>query len=277
KNKNITKHKIHGLDNEETYVFWITAYDHSGRESGPSNEKKLNRASYRSPEDEKNSDDRNGSDSADIDIDAEKRVHIYPGQSIQAAIEAADNGDEIIIHQGVYREKINFIGKALTVKSTDPDDPVVVAGTIIDGADLPMPGSIVTFMTNEGGDSILNGITIRNGNFVFGGGIYCSSSPTIINCTISGNSAKYGGAVCCLSSSATIANCVINNNKATLGGGIFCLTSSSSITNCTIKNNSATSIGGIYCFFSSLTVTDCTITKNSGGSSGGIACLTKIP
>ncbi|GAI61123.1 unnamed protein product, partial [marine sediment metagenome] len=32
-----------------------------------------------------------------------------------------------------YYENINFLGKAITVRSTDPNDPNVVAATIIDG------------------------------------------------------------------------------------------------------------------------------------------------
>lgn len=45
--------------------------------------------------------------------------------SIQAAINAAVNGDEIIVAPGRYLENINFLGKAITVRSIDPDDQFV--------------------------------------------------------------------------------------------------------------------------------------------------------
>ena len=48
------------------------------------------------------------------------------GPTIQAAINASVNGDEIIVAQGTYPEAIDFLGKAITVRSTDPTDPVVV-------------------------------------------------------------------------------------------------------------------------------------------------------
>ena len=56
-----------------------------------------------------------------------------PYCSIQTAINAAVNGDEVIVAEGVYFENINFNGKAITLRSTDPLNPAVVAATIING------------------------------------------------------------------------------------------------------------------------------------------------
>jgi pectin methylesterase-like acyl-CoA thioesterase len=47
--------------------------------------------------------------------------------TIQAAIDAAEDGDVIVVRPGNYNEKINFNGKNITLRSTDPDDPEVVA------------------------------------------------------------------------------------------------------------------------------------------------------
>lgn len=56
----------------------------------------------------------------------------YP--SIQAAIEDAENNDTIIVDPNTYYENINFRGKAITLTSTDPNNPAVVAATIINGS-----------------------------------------------------------------------------------------------------------------------------------------------
>ena len=120
--------------------------------------------------------------------------------TIQGAIDAAQDGDKIVVQPGLYPENINFRGKAILLTGTNPLDPAVVTSTIIDGN---MKGSVVTFNSGETGRSVLTGFTIRNGSGTlrdekrYGGGIYCGlrSAPTIRHNKIVNNTADVGGAI----------------------------------------------------------------------------------
>lgn len=134
--------------------------------------------------------------------------------SIQSAINDAAEKDVIVVQPGIYYENINFLGKKITVQSTDPDDPAVVAATIIDGsapAD-PARASVVTFCSGEDNESILTGFTIRGGTGSWlavawkyqglrwnrcGGGVVCYNlaAPLIEKNVFIQNSAGQGGAV----------------------------------------------------------------------------------
>lgn len=119
-------------------------------------------------------------------------------------------------------------------------------------------------------DATIDGFTITGGNArlsptnTAGGGIYIKdSSPTISNCTVSGNSGKLGGGIYMKRSSATIANCAISGNSATQGGGIYDDASFAIITNCTVFDNSAnTKGGGMYFWRSDPTITNCILWGN---------------
>ncbi len=119
----------------------------------------------------------------------------------------------------------------------------------------------------------------RGGDRGFGGGIVNndSSSPTITNCTFSGNSALYGGGMCNLnSSSPTITNCTFSGNSALFGGGMCNLNSSSpTITNCTFSGNSAGYGGGIL--NSSPTITNCILWGNTADEGSEIYNLGSLP
>ena len=136
--------------------------------------------------------------------------------TIQKGIDKAGKGDLVEVKAGTYYETIDFKGKAITLRGTDPNSWLVVAATIIDANGS---GNVVTFSNSEDGNSVLEGFTIRNGNT----GIYCGkASPTIWNCVITGNKNRKsgGGMFNSRSSSApTVINCVFAKNKAARYGG----------------------------------------------------------
>ena len=104
--------------------------------------------------------------------------------TIQGAISDPNTvaGDEIVVAPGTYNEIIDFLGKAITVRSAsgDPND------TIIDGGG---GGSVVTCSSGEGSSTVLDGFTITNGSATTGGGMYnVNSNPTVTNCIFWGNS-----------------------------------------------------------------------------------------
>jgi hypothetical protein len=77
--------------------------------------------------------------------------------TIQGAIVSAVDGDRVLVEPGTYFENINFLGKAITISSTE--GPEI---TFIDGGGVD---SVVTFNTDEGPESVIKGFTIRNGVF----------------------------------------------------------------------------------------------------------------
>src|ERR1700738_4343800 len=83
-------------------------------------------------------------------------IHVPADQpTIQAGINAAVNGDTVLVSPGTYVENINFLGKAITVASAK--GPKV---TIIDGN---KKDSVVIFNHQETTASVLSGFTIQNG------------------------------------------------------------------------------------------------------------------
>lgn len=210
---------------------------------------------------------------------AERLIPVDFG-TIQSAIDASADGDIITITPGIYWENINFLGKAITVRSTDPNNPLIATATVIDGG---KQGSVVTFENGEGNGSILSGVTVQNGSSIrYAGGIHCqNSSPGISHCIITHNSSvdSGGGIGCDQTSSPTISNCNLIENSSLSGAGIFCDRSSPTIVDCLISKNLAINSensrggGGIFINNSAPSISKCTITNNSASCGGGINCF----
>ncbi len=222
-----------------------------------------------------------------IAASAQAVTRYVPGQyaTIQIAINLCSDGDTVIVAPGTYHERINFNGRNITLTSSNPDDPSIVAATVINGSNV---GSVVTFSSGENNLCRIAGFKITNGNSNYGGGIYCvSSSPTISKCIITGNKtpgigAARGAGIYCSSSGAVITSCTISKNTANtnnaMGGGI-CGDGDNSLTieKCIIENNRAGTAGASYsgrggglCFVKAPSIIkNCVITGNSSTYQGG--------
>ncbi len=170
--------------------------------------------------------------------------------TLQAAIDDASDGDLIVAAPGTYAEGIDFNGKALTVRSQDANDPLVVSETILDGTGTDAAAS---FVVGEDANSVLSGFTLTGGRY----GIICSgTTPTILNCRILGNAEM--GIHVSGSSDPTIVNCIIAENG---GPGIHLYDDSvAAVDHCTIVGNSGSGIAGI-----AAVVTNSILWNNGGG------------
>lgn len=136
-------------------------------------------------------------------------IDVAAGGSIQAAIEAAADGDVVAVAPGTFTEDLDFSGKAIRVVGAGPLSIVRGTGT----------GPVVKFATGEGGDSVLDSLTITGGVADRGGGIFIdNSSPTIARTVIFDNRARFqGSAIYLRASGADIHNNLIAYNLTAQG------------------------------------------------------------
>ena len=144
----------------------------------------------------------------------------------------------------------------------------------------------------------ISGFSITNGSAPGdnGGGIFNeggnSATLRLSDCTVSGNSADFGGGIFNLNGALTVNNCTISGNGAAFsGGGIVNSASDAAaaltITNSTISDNSATANdgGGILngatgsvASIASVIVSNSTLSGNSAtGNGGAVANAADVP
>jgi predicted outer membrane repeat protein len=196
-----------------------------------------------------------------------------PWKSIGRALgdEAVCCGKTVVVAQGTYHEhQLDFNGKNITLRSTDPDDLSTVERTVVDGDG---EGTVFIFNHDETASTILTGFTILNGNGG-SGGIACYSDPTITNNIIRNNTAQnLGGGILSYTSSPTIINNIIRNNSAGGGGGICCSQNDNAkLQNNIIEYNTAIFGGGIYNDCAVPELIGNIVSHNSASEYGGGVC-----
>jgi hypothetical protein len=201
--------------------------------------------------------------------------------TIQEAVNAAHNGDIIIIYPGRYAGFNNY-ERFLTIQSTDPENPAIVAATIIEATvyfsnDAPyaVAESFInglSFIYNPEIDSQLEGIIFNGGN------------ATIKNCIIR-NFPGVGIVLYNYSSykaHARIENCLIANNgflcNQHYSGGIFAFNYDIELRNSLISNNySEGLVLHSQCTdFVKTDIINCTIAENGSNNPAVTASCIKV-
>lgn len=199
-------------------------------------------------------------------------------KTIQEAITAAVNGDEVWVKQGTYplagtiaiNKEVRVYGGFAGVETSRDQRNWAKRPTILDGQNARRCVSVNSPTAKAG----LDGFRITRGNNPTGGAIwvgtnlaYTLADATIItNCMIYNNVSVDGGGIYCDNFVGVISNCTIYNNSAYEGGGI-CLFNAAypAIANCTIYGNNSDSYGGgIYHYMDSFTyVRNCIVWGNT--------------
>jgi hypothetical protein len=227
---------------------------------------------------------------------------------LQDALTAAPAGSQIWIAQGVYypdeginqveddrhasftlRNGVALYGGFTGTESSWAERDWKANETILCG-DInqtnTLDGNSFSVVTGSGTDStaILDGVTIRRGhsngtgigpeNAFYGGGMYNhNGSPTVRNCTFSGNKALAGGGMYNkANASPTVIECHFNGNTAGSGGGMHNESDSHpTITDCVFSWNESANGGGMYNWLGSAPLlSNCDFFSNSGGTGSGV-------
>lgn len=217
--------------------------------------------------------------------------------TLQDAIDAASNGDVILVAPGTYTGEgesvIDFDGKSITLRSEQGP-----AQTVIDAQDARR-GIAVVNISDEMQVVTIDGFTIKQGVPVphdynesgqarhwesfDGGGMLCVSTEnaghelanseridcTVIDCIFEANNARRGGGVYSMAGDVSLNDCTFNDNSADEnGGGVYEKSTSSSVTTCTFNENHAVRGAGLQCA-GETTLNGCFFNDNEASASGG--------
>ena len=200
-----------------------------------------------------------------------------PYCAIQDAITAAAAGDSVLVMPGTYNENLDFLGKAIAVRSS--------SGPRITVIDAQSRGSGVKFVNGEGKKSVLEGFTIRNGagtvirafnrSVLAGGGILCQgASPTISRVVLEQCNANFGAGICGFEgASPTVTEVVLRNNVASVNGGGACFMFNCRplLSSCIFTSNSCIHTGGAINFRNDCfpVIANCVFDRNDAQDMGG--------
>lgn len=161
----------------------------------------------------------------------------HPFDEIQEAIDVAGHDVTIVVRKGTYEENLRPWGQSVLL--TGIDYPV------LQGRET---APLVSFVSGEDANCVLNGFVLTMGRDDLAGAVYCQDShPTVSNCLIVGNRATPSGthssAIYGINSRMTIANCTIADNlMGDLGGAMTLVDSDAVVINSIFWNNGPTDL-----------------------------------
>jgi hypothetical protein len=223
-----------------------------------------------------------------------------PMGDLQLAINNATSGEQVWVAGGTFQPTVNFAmkeGVKIYGGFAGTEASLAARNLTIVGNKSILQANGRTVLINSGltltTAAVLDGFTIRGStdapgiqnypgsspmlsNLVitehtaYGGMSIYSSSPTLMNCSFTGNYSSTGGGLFIFDGSPKLISCSFTGNSGDYGAGIYIFNSSPTLVNCLIKGNTATGGGGGMCVSGSTTsITNCTIVGNTTAGQGG--------
>lgn len=227
--------------------------------------------------------------------------------TIQEAVNAAEDGDTILVGPGEYTGSVNLLGKSLTLLATHGPEKTILDGedqnisvlvivgdpnedppqVVIEGFTITRGrGTLIDDLRRGGGlrahhaeITVTNCVFIENHNANRGAGMYVEGSTVeVIGCRFENNrliAGGHGGGMYALASEVEVLNSAFLENRANRGAGIAAVNSTGIIHHCDFLENITTggssfSGGGIYSSSSIFDIANCEFRGNGGGSGAGM-------
>lgn len=212
---------------------------------------------------------------------------------ISHAILASGSGDTVLVAPGVYRERLYYGGRAVTVRS--------LAGPAVTIVDADSTGSVVVMDFLEGPGSVLDGFTLRGGTGTRlrrnpnglltpddaavtrhdPGGLLTPGDPAVTRRDQQAGEGdreertfRFGGGIVLLNASPTLRNLLIEGNGADYGGGLYALLGQPRIEACEFRKNLAGWGGGaLFEMTGDATLVACHVRANLAVRGAGLAVL----
>jgi len=224
--------------------------------------------------------------------------------NIQAAVEAAEEGQTVVVLPGVYNTgeiKVSagdlanrvMVNKAIRVESLAGPESTIIQGEPDSATGTYGYNAVRCVFLANGAELV--GFTLTNGytrssqtpsstnSTLCGGGVYLSENTVVSNCFIQGNAAYFGGGG--YIKGGVIADSIFSENVSNVdGGGIYAtrMYPGSFIQGCLVVENLTESQGGGVYADENVMINNCTLSQNEAGtlgsisSGGGIYCYSDV-